>query len=384
MPRIFQLSFSLFFLISQTIWAQYQPGIAQLKEYLPILKGQKVGIVVNQTSQINGKHSLDFLLENGVDVRKIFAPEHGFRGLADAGDLVNNEQDSKTGLPIISLYGKHKKPSPEDLQDLDILIFDIQDIGVRFYTYSSTLHYVMEACAENAKRIVVMDRGNPNGHYVDGPVLVRKFASFVGLNPIPIVYGCTSGELARMINGEGWLKDSIKVDLTIIKAKKYRHKTSIPIEVPPSPNLKNLHAVQLYPSLCLFEPTVVSVGRGTDFPFEWVGTSAFQVGDFSFVPEAKPGAMKPVFLGEKCFGYDLRKVDARKLKFSLDYLLEFYQKSNLGERFFTSPDFFDKLAGTNILRKQLLEGKSKQEIIDSWQEDLKKYLKIRKKYLLYP
>jgi uncharacterized protein YbbC (DUF1343 family) len=363
---------------------QYSPGAAQFEEYIPQLKNKNVGIIVNHTSLVDNQHILDLLIEKGVKVKVIFAPEHGFRGEADAGAKINNEKDEKTGLPIVSLYGSHKKPFPKDLEGIDVLIFDIQDIGVRFYTYSSTLHYCLEAAAENHIEFMVLDRGNPNGHYVDGPVLDRKFSSFVGLNPIPLVYGCTSGELANMINGENWLKDGIQANLKIIKAKNYHYEDRIPVDVPPSPNLKNIHSIELYPSICLFEPTVVSVGRGTDYPFEVIGSSSFKIGDYSFIPESKPGASKPVFMGEKCYGYDLRKVNSRELHFSLKYLMEFYEKSGLEEKFFLNPAFFDKLAGTDQLRKQLIEGKSEKEIRDSWKEDLEKYLLIRKKYLLYP
>ncbi len=383
MARIIQFAILLFF-ISMNINGQYSPGAAQFEEYIPQLKNKNVGIIVNHTSMVDNQHILDLLIEKGVKVKVIFAPEHGFRGEADAGAKINNEKDEKTGLPIVSLYGSHKKPFPKDLEGIDILIFDIQDIGVRFYTYSSTLHYCLEAAAENHIEFMVLDRGNPNGHYVDGPVLDRKFSSFVGLNPIPIVYGCTSGELANMINGEKWLKEGIQANLKIIKAKNYHYEDRIPVDVPPSPNLKNIHSIELYPSICLFEPTVVSVGRGTDYPFEVIGSSAFKIGNYSFTPESKPGASKPVFIGEKCYGYDLRKVNSRELHFSLKYLMEFYEKSGLKEKFFLNSAFFDKLAGTDQLRKQLIEGKSEKEIRDSWKEDLEKYLLIRKKYLLYP
>ncbi|MFM1913182.1 MAG: hypothetical protein RIR51_1020 [Bacteroidota bacterium] len=383
MARIIQFAILLFF-ISMNINGQYSPGAAQFEEYIPQLKNKNVGIIVNHTSLVDNQHILDLLIEKGVKVKVIFAPEHGFRGEADAGAKINNEKDEKTGLPIVSLYGSHKKPFPKDLEGIDVLIFDIQDIGVRFYTYSSTLHYCLEAAAENHIEFMVLDRGNPNGHYVDGPVLDRKFSSFVGLNPIPLVYGCTSGELANMINGENWLKDGIQANLKIIKAKNYHYEDRIPVDVPPSPNLKNIHSIELYPSICLFEPTVVSVGRGTDYPFEVIGSSSFKIGDYSFIPESKPGASKPVFMGEKCYGYDLRKVNSRELHFSLKYLMEFYEKSGLEEKFFLNPAFFDKLAGTDQLRKQLIEGKSEKEIRDSWKEDLEKYLLIRKKYLLYP
>ncbi|MEY2792228.1 MAG: hypothetical protein RJA76_220 [Bacteroidota bacterium] len=362
----------------------FTPAAAQFEQYLPLINGKKVALVVNHTSMVGRKHLLDTLVSKGIQVVKVFGPEHGFRGKADAGDHVDNETDPATGVAVVSLYGKHNKPTPEDLKGVEAVIFDIQDIGVRFYTYSSTLHLVMEACAENKVPLIVLDRANPHANEVDGPLLDRKFASFVGLNPIPLLYGCTSGELAQMINGEGWLKNGVKCQLSVIPVPNYKRKEAVHISIAPSPNLPNDQAIALYPSICLFEPTVVSVGRGTDFPFQTIGTPAKKIGDFQFTPVPKPGAMDPVMKNQLCFGYDLRQVNAQKIGFSLKYLVEFFQQSDLKEKFFTSPSFFDKLAGTDQLRMQLMNGLSESEIRKSWSTDLASYRQIRKKYLIYP
>lgn len=362
----------------------YQPGAYRMDQYVPKLQGKRLALVVNHTSLVEGKHLVDTLRSRGMNIVKIFAPEHGFRGKADAGAHIDNEVDAKTGIGIVSLYGKHYKPSAQDLAGVDQVLFDIQDVGARFYTYSSTLHYVMEACAEQGLPFMVLDRGNPNGWYVDGPVLDKKFASFVGLNPIPVVHGLTMGELALMINGESWLGNGKKCALEVIKAKKYQHKNRISIEVAPSPNLPNDQAIGLYPSLCLFEPTAVSVGRGTDWPFQVIGTPEAQWGNFRFTPVPKPGAMDPVMKNQECFGYDLKQVDTRKLAFSLTYLLEFFKATGSKASFFKSPSFFDKLAGTDQLRLQMLEGRSEEAIRASWEPGLQAYKKMRKGYLLYP
>ena len=359
------------------------PGAAQFSAYLPSLQGKNVALVVNHTSVVGKTHLADTLLSLGVSVKKIFAPEHGFRGTADAGAHIDNEVDKKTGLALISLYGKHKKPTVEDLQGIDVVIFDIQDVGARFYTFSSTLHYVLEACAENQKPLLVLDRPNPNGHYVDGPVLEKAQASFVGLNPIPVVHGCTLGELARMINGEGWLANSAKASLNVIPVSNYTHASPVHVAIAPSPNLPNDQSIALYPSLCLFEGTNVSVGRGTDLQFQVAGTNISGLGDYTFTPVPKPGAMDPPLKGQTCYGFNLSTLPARSLGFSLKYLLYFYQKSGLGEKFFTSPSFFDKLAGTDSLRLAIIAGKSEKEIRDSWEPGLVQYRKMRQNYLLY-
>ena len=359
------------------------PGAAQFTSYLPSLKGKNVALVVNHTSVVGKAHLADTLLSLGVSVKKIFAPEHGFRGTADAGAHIDNEVDRKTGLSLISLYGKHKKPTVEDLKGIDVVLFDIQDVGARFYTFSSTLHYVLEACAENKVPLTVLDRPNPNGHYVDGPVLEKAQASFVGLNPIPVVHGCTLGELARMINGEGWLANGAKASLNVIPVANYTHASPVHVTIAPSPNLPNDQAIALYPSLCLFEGTNVSIGRGTDLQFQVTGTNIAGLGDYTFTPVPKPGAMDPPLKDQKCYGYNLSTLPARNLGFSLKYLLYFYSKSGLGEKFFTSPAFFDKLAGSDSLRLAIIAGKSEKDIRDSWEPGLVQYRKMRQNYLLY-
>ncbi|WP_114778822.1 exo-beta-N-acetylmuramidase NamZ family protein [Botryobacter ruber] len=356
-------------------------GAAQMHRYLPLLQGKRVGLVVNQTSVIGQAHLVDSLLSRDIQVTTIFAPEHGFRGEADAGAHVKDAKDTKTGLPIISLYGKNKKPLPEQLQNVDILVFDIQDVGARFYTYISTMHYVMEACAENNKPLLVLDRPNPNGHYVDGPVLEKEHASFVGMHPIPIVHGLTVGELARMINGEKWLNGQRQCKLTVIPVANYTHKTDYTLPVRPSPNLPNAQAVTLYPSLCLFEGTNVSVGRGTETPFQVIGSPYYKHKSFSFTPVSMPGAQDPPYKGVTCYGLDLT-APAKATPFTLAYVLEMYKNSTNQEKFFNN--FFEKLAGTSTLRAQIKAGKSESEIRASWQTALADYKKMRKHYLLYP
>lgn len=373
---------------------EIQVGAASIQEYLPLLQGKKVALVVNHTSQINGNHLVDTLLSLDIDIKHIFAPEHGFRGEAGAGETIRNSVDSKTGLPIISLYGNNKKPQPDQLQNIDVVVFDIQDVGTRFYTYISTMHYVMEACAEQNKSLVILDRPNPNGYYVDGPVLDPKLKSFVGMHPIPVVHGLTVGELAQMINGEGWLPNGAQCNVSIIKAKNYTHKDTYSLPIPPSPNLPNDQAINLYPSLCLFEGTVVSVGRGTPYPFQVLGypdpafskdfAGEVQAADtFTFVPESIPGvAMHPPHEGKRCYGLDLRN-EVRLSQFSLKYILDFYENAKEAgvKNFFNN--FFDKLAGTAQLKTQIQSGLSEDEIRRSWANDLNQYKSIRKKYLLY-
>ncbi|WPP48251.1 exo-beta-N-acetylmuramidase NamZ family protein [Catalinimonas niigatensis] len=374
-----------------------QPAAWQTEAYLPLMEGKRVAAVVNHTSHIGNTHLVDSLLAMGVNLKTIFAPEHGFRGEAGAGEHIQNSTDSKTGLPIISLYGKNKKPQPDQLKDIDLVIFDIQDVGARFYTYISTMHYVMEACAEQDKQMLILDRPNPNGYYVDGPVLELEQQSFVGMHPIPVVHGLTVGELAQMINGEGWLAGGKQCALEIIKVKNYDHTDNYSLPIRPSPNLPNDHAINLYPSLCFFEGTAMSVGRGTDFPFQVVGypdpifatlksTEVQPVDTFSFVPQDVPGAaMNPDHEGKRCYGLDFRN-EERLSSFTLDYLMLFYKKAaDLGmsnEDFFRE-DFFDLLAGTKKLRAQLTSGVSENEIRRSWTDDLNLYKTMRKKYLLY-
>jgi uncharacterized protein YbbC (DUF1343 family) len=355
-------------------------GAEQFNLYLPALKGKKVGLVVNQTSMVRDKHLVDVLLTNKVDVKKIFVPEHGFRGDADAGEKVDNSIDPVTKLPLVSLYGDNKKPKPDQIADLDVLIFDIQDVGVRFYTYISTLHYVMEAAAENNIKVLVLDRPNPNGEYIDGPILDPKFKSFVGIHPIPVVHGVTVGELALMINGEGWLKNGVKCDLEVVKVKNYNREMPYSLPVKPSPNLPNDLSIKLYPSLCFFEGTKVSVGRGTHFPFQVIGYPDKKFGDFEFKPVSIPGMAKsPLHENKTCYGVDLRSSDMEA--FTLKYVIDFYQKSGEKEKFFNN--FFDKLAGNDELRKQIIEGKTEDQIRRSWKDGLDNYRNIRQKYLLY-
>ncbi len=371
--------------------ATLQTGAEQTNLYVSSLLGKRVGMVVNQTSVIGRQktHVVDSLLALGITVKTIFAPEHGFRGQASAGEKLTNSRDPKTGVNIISLYGKNLKPTPAQLDSLDVIVFDIQDVGARFYTYISTLHYVMEACADAKKPLVLLDRPNPNGHYVDGPVLDPAFKSFVGMHPIPIVHGLTIGELARMINGENWLKSStgtpgLVCPLTVIPVKNYTHQTPYDLPIAPSPNLPNRQAVLLYPSLCLFEGTVVSVGRGTDRQFQVIGSPDYTTGPFTFTPVDRPGALSPPQKGKLCYGFDLTKVDARKQEFTLNYLLDFYRKSTDKAMFVLASHFIDKLYGSDQLRQQLIAGVPETAIRQSWEPALGQYKIMRKKYLLYP
>lgn len=355
-------------------------GADQMDVYLEGLKGKTVAVVVNQTSLVNGKHLVDTLLSRNIKVIKVFAPEHGFRGDADAGEHVKNAVDTKTNLPIISLYGSNKKPTSDQLKDVDVVVFDIQDVGARFYTYISTLHYVMEACAEQNKKVLVLDRPNPNGNYVDGPVLDMKFKSFVGMHPIPIVHGLTVGELAQMINGEKWLEGARTCEIEVVPVKNYTHRDTYSLPVKPSPNLPNDQSVLLYPSLCLFEGTIISLGRGTPFPFQVIGYPDERFGDFTFKPMSVEGASNPPYEGKKCFGQDLRDVE-QETQLNLKYLINFYNKAQDKDAFFNN--FFKNLAGNDILQKQIREGKTEAEIKESWAAGLDSYKQMRKRYLLY-
>jgi uncharacterized protein YbbC (DUF1343 family) len=372
--------------ISTTKAQNIEVGAAQLQEYLPLIKNKKVGIVVNQTSTINETHLLDTLLKLNINVRKVFAPEHGFRGTADAGEHVKNGIDPSTKTTIISLYGDNKKPKAEQIKDLDIILFDIQDVGVRFYTYISTLQYVMEACAENKKKLIILDRPNPNGHYVDGPILDTQFRSFVGMQTIPIVYGMTIGEYAKMLNGQKWLKNKLQCDISIIKCKNYDHNTFYNLPIKPSPNLPNMQSIYLYPSLCLFEGTDhVSLGRGTALPFQIYGSPTFSnTLAYNFTPQAMPGAKNPPLLNQKCFGFNLSEIpleQLRKQKFTLGYLINAYQLSSNKSTFFNN--FFLKLFGKQNITAQLEKGINEENIRKTWQNELIKFKTIRKKYLLY-
>ena len=364
-----------------------QVGATKMDEYLPILKNKNIALLVNQTSTVVETHLVDVLLEKGISIKKIFAPEHGFRGEADAGEQVKDGEDAKTGIPLISLYGEDKKPTAEHLQGIDIVIFDIQDVGTRFYTYISSMSYVMEACAENNIDFMVLDRPNPNGHYVDGPVLKKKYQSFVGLHQVPVVHGMTVGEYAQMVNNEGWLKGKIKCNLTVIKCENYDHKTFYELPIKPSPNLPNIRSVYLYPSLCFFEGTTASAGRGTNKQFQIYGHPDFKQGDFTFTPKSMPGAKYPKFDGIECNGFDLTTLDLKEFqemgRLNLRYLMHFYENFENKKDFFLENKFFDKLAGNSTLRWQIINGKSEEEIRNSWQKDLVAFKKIRGEYLLY-
>ncbi|SFC30405.1 Uncharacterized conserved protein YbbC, DUF1343 family [Flexibacter flexilis DSM 6793] len=355
-------------------------GASQTETYLPVLAGKRVGCVVNHSSLVANKHLIDTLLSQKINIVKIFAPEHGFRGQASAGEKIKDATDEKTGLPIVSLYGDNKMPTPEQMKDLDIIVFDIQDVGARFYTYISTLHYVMQACAKHNVPLLVLDRPNPNGHYIDGPVLDPAFKSFVGMHPIPIVHGLTLAELAQMINGQHWLPDSAVCPLIIVKNQNYKHSDKYSLPVRPSPNLPNDAAIYLYPSLCLFEGTMVSVARGTDFPFQAIGAAGQPFGRFHFTPTSRPEAKNPPFDKQVCNGVDLRR-RASHHKFTLKYLISFYQKCTNKEKFFNN--FFNKLAGNSSLREQIVSGMSEEKIRETWQKDLEQYKAMRQQYLLY-
>ena len=353
--------------------------------YLPLLKNKTVAIVANQTSLLADKtHLVDFLVQNNIKIKHIFAPEHGFRGTADAGEHVKNGIDTKTGLPIISLYGDNKKPKSEQLQGVDIVLFDIQDVGVRFYTYISTLTYVMEAAAENGKEIIVLDRPNPHDGYTDGPVLKEKWTSFVGLHKVPVVYGLTIGEYGKMVNGEKWMKNAVQVKYTLIPMLNYHKNKRYPISEKPSPNLPNDQSINLYPSLCFFEGTQVSVGRGTDFPFQVYGSPWLKNQEFSFTPKPTSGAKDPFLNGKLCYGKDLRQFPEIKGKLDLSFVIDAYQNfDKKTQDFFLKNLWFDTLAGTDELRKQIISGTPEAEIRKSWQKDLENFEKIRRKYILY-
>jgi len=361
------------------------PGAAQGARYLNSLKNKKVGVVAHQASILFSEskklHLVDYLLENQVDIQSVFAPEHGFRGTADAGEKVKNQTDPKTGLPIFSLYGQNRKPQPEQLEGIEVMVFDLQDVGVRFYTYLSTLHYIMEACAEMAIPLLVLDRPNPNIHYVDGPVLEEEHRSFVGMHPVPIVYGMTIGEYAKMINGEKWLEGNLQCDLTVIPLENYNRTTSYSLPVRPSPNLPNAQSVALYPSLCLLEPTVVSVGRGTDLQFQIYGHPLLPKKTFSFTPQPNFGSKNPKHKGVVCFGEDLSQTP-KPQKIELKWLMSAYNEFPKSESFFLKG--FDRIAGNSALKEQLKAGLDEKTIRASWETKLNAFKKIRKNYLIYP
>jgi uncharacterized protein YbbC (DUF1343 family) len=357
-------------------------GAEQLTDITQRLKGKRVGLVVNNTALVGKTHLADTLQSSGVNLVKIFGPEHGFRGDAADGELVKDSIDQKTGVLVVSLYGKNKKATPAQLKDVDVLVFDIQDVGARFYTYISTLHYVMEACAENGKKLIVLDRPNPNGSYVDGPILQPALKSFVGMHPIPITHGMTIGEYALMINGEGWLEGGVRCELEIVKMKNWKHDDEYSLPVKPSPNLPNDQAVRLYPSICLFEGTNISLGRGTQMPFLVLGSPELKDMPFTFTPIPIKGmSLEPPLKNKLCYGMDLREVNVER-KVDLKYVLTFYKMYPDKEHFFTK--YFDTLAGTTELKQQIKDGLTEDQIRVSWQAGLTEFKTKRSKYLLYP
>ena len=389
-------SFIICFILLLPVWVNGQgifdtsikPADALPQHYVPKLKGKRVALVINQTSKVGEVSLLDMLRDKGVNVVRIFVPEHGFRGKEDAGAHIESSVDSATKLPVISLYGKHKKPTTEDLADVDVVVYDLQDVGVRFYTYISTLQYVMEACAQNHKQLIVLDRPNPNGFYVDGPVLDTAFRSFVGMQPIPIVYGMTCGEYAKMLVGERWFAGAAKLELVVVKCAHYSHDKKYELPVAPSPNLRTMAAVYAYPSLCLFEGTVVSVGRGTAWPFQQYGSPVFDSMKYthSFTPRSSEGAKAPPYEGQRCYGALVGKSETEVLglmdnKFNLDWLIRAYACYPDKEKFFNA--FFVKLCGTAQLKEDIAGGMSEAVIRARWQPGLEAFMKIRKKYLLY-
>ena len=374
------ISFSAF---SQT--DKVKVGAERTDQYFPLLRGKRVAVLSNQTGMIGNEHLVDVLVKNKFNVVGIFSPEHGFRGTADAGEHLSSSIDKKTGIPIWSLYGSGGgKPSADKMKQFDILLFDLQDVGLRFYTYYASMARMMDACAEAGKKMIVLDRPNPNGFYVDGPILDMKHKSGVGWLPIPVVHGMTLGELALMINGERWLPQGSVCDVTVIPCENYTHQTRYELPIAPSPNLPNIHSIYLYPSTCLFEGTVMSLGRGTSFPFEAYGHPKFKGSDFSFTPRSIPGAKNPPLLNQKCYGVDLRNVSDDyiwKNGFDLSYVIDGYSNLKMGDQFYTS--FFEKLVGVDYIRQDIIAGKSAQQIKDKWFCDVVKFKQQRKPYLLY-
>lgn len=387
MKKLFPVSLALLLIVSCIRGTGKTPlcGADQFDNYRKIIDGKSVGVVVNQTSMAGKIHLVDFLLGKGIHIRTIFAPEHGFRNMADAGEIVEDGKDQKTGIQVVNLYGAHVKATPEDLKDIDVVIFDIQDVGVRFYTYLGTLHYLMEACASAGVKCLVFDRPNPNGFYVDGNILDTAYASFVGMHPVPIVHGMTVGEYAMMINGEGWLKGGIKCDLEVIKCLNYNHSTLYELPQRPSPNLPNQNSVYLYPSLCFFEGTRISLGRGTDFPFQAYGSPNLPDKGFSFTPDSTFGSKNPPLRGQKCYGIDLRNALKEGLvpvpQINLGWVIDAYNNYPEKDKFFIP--YFDVLAGGLVLREQIQRGMTSEQIRETWKPALEKFMKIREKYLLY-
>lgn len=365
--------------------APVKMGAENTSLYFPLLQGKRVAVMSNQTGMVGNEHLVDMLLKNDIRIAGIFSPEHGFRGTADAGEHVSSSIDEKTGIPIWSLYGSGSgKPSADKMKQFDVLVFDLQDVGLRFYTYYASMARLMDACAEHGKKMIVLDRPNPNGFYVDGPILDMKYKSGVGWLPIPVVHGMTLGELALMINGEKWLPEGRTCDVTVVPCENYTHQTRYDLPVAPSPNLPNNHSIYLYPSTCLFEGTVVSLGRGTPYPFEIYGHPKYKGSDFSFTPRSVPGAKNPPLLNETCYGVDLRPVSDEVIwekGFDLSYVIDAYANLQMGEKFFTA--FFEKLVGVEYIRQGIIAGKSADEIKQKWQNDVERFKQQRKPYLLY-
>ncbi|MDR1895226.1 MAG: DUF1343 domain-containing protein [Prevotellaceae bacterium] len=375
----------LIFMVSNYAAFAQKPAAENVSRYISHLKNKRTGLTANHTTLVGNEHLLDVLLKNNINVVKIYAPEHGFRGTAGAGEIVDDSKDKKTGIPVISLYGNNKKPTKEQLSGIDCMVFDMQDAGARFYTYLSTMHYIMEACAENDIPLFVLDRPNPNGFYIDGPVLDPSCRSFVGMHTIPVVHGMTLGELALMINAEKWLAGERQCNLTVVPCVDYTHLSKYKLPVPPSPNLPDMQAIYLYPTLCFFEGTPLSVGRGTDFPFKVIGHPNLKNNkkyEFSFIPKSNDGKLKPLLEGQVCYGKDFRNADVNVSEINIDQIIEIYKDYEPKEGFFKK--IFSLLAGNKILQQQIAEGKSSKEIRESWQKDLEKFKEKRKKYLLYP
>lgn len=387
MKRIFFLL--LFCISTQLSYSQIVTGAERTETYFPLLEGKKIAVCANQSSLVGITHLIDTLLGSGIQLVKIFAPEHGYRGKAEAGAHISSSTDSQTGLPIVSLYGNNKKPLPEQMAGIDLVIFDMQDVGCRFYTYISTLHYLMESAAENDVEVMILDRPNPNGNVVDGPVLENKYKSFVGMHNVPVMHGMTIGEYGSMINGEKWLHDSIQCQLTVINMLNYDHTMHYSLPIAPSPNLQSDEAIALYASLCLFEGTDISVGRGTQIPFQCYGHPSLSAGDYYFTPKPIKGVSEnPPQKDKNCRGYNLTEYAQDSLRssnsFDIGFLINAYNHFPDKEHFFSRASFFDKLAGNSTLRWQIIYGKSETEIRGSWQKNLALFKQIRKKYLLYP
>jgi uncharacterized protein YbbC (DUF1343 family) len=389
MKNTFLTIFLLIILVNQKVWSSGNngpiPGSSRIELYRDLIEGKSVAVVANQTSMCGQNHLVDNLKGIGIDIRVIFSPEHGFRDLADAGETIADGKDPGTGIPLISLYGNHLKPTAADLKGIDVVIFDIQDVGTRFYTYISTLHYLLEACAENGVKCLILDRPNPNGFYFDGNILDTAYSSFVGMDPVPVVHGMTVGEYAGMLNGEGWLKGGVKCDLTVVKCLNYNHRTYYILPVKPSPNLPNQTSVYLYPSICFFEGTCLSLGRGTSAPFQVFGSPELPDKGFSFTPESVPGAKNPPLVGIKCYGTDLRSAIEMRLvprgELNLKWIIDAYNAFPRKDQFFIP--YFDVLAGGPVLREQIKKGMSEKQIRATWKEGLEKFSHIREKYLLY-